>query len=616
MVLKIYIHMINYQQNFYIKLLSVALIIFSAKLLIIHNFGSQVPFFDQWGAEAANLYLPWLNNNLTLNHLFDPHNEHRIFFSRILSLSLLILNDGQWDPMFGMVVNALISTSTAIFLIIILNKLLEKKFQNIILFTICLIWSIPYGWGNIIASFQSAFYIMLLFTIAICWGLLLHDNFSLKWWIGATLAFLITFTIASGFLILLVIFVIKAYLILIDTGNRKYHLPTLFLIIASIIISLLLIVRVSHHEVLIANNITEFMLTFSKSLAWPWVTHPFVSLLLYLPFLVFVFRMLWLRQKPSKAELFVLALGGWVILQSASIAYARGAGGMTPVSRYMDILALGIIINLLSLIFISSNLPRWTNPYLNIYSILWKFLIIFGIGNLVMVSSWPGMQLRNQNYNEYSKNIREFIRTSKLETLQKPNIIPHPNAEFLASLLSNPKLRAILPHRLAIPPILQSDNSITFIKNGFYPTTEKYLNETTLGSYSKIGNPNVGKFVSKTIKSEHSFIEISVAGYLGKQGLSLQLIIDGQEKPINIIPPELAGKSWVSCYIPVPKQPFKLVATDNRPDLWFAFAMPRNLGKLSFTTIKIFEYKWFFLLIGISLLFISFYPQYYQYSKE
>ena len=74
--------MINYQQNFYIKLLSVALIIFSAKLLIIHNFGSQVPFLDQWGAEAANLYLPWLNNNLTLNHLFGPHNEHRIFYGK------------------------------------------------------------------------------------------------------------------------------------------------------------------------------------------------------------------------------------------------------------------------------------------------------------------------------------------------------------------------------------------------------------------------------------------------------------------------------------------------------------------------------------------------------
>ncbi|EDN65217.1 hypothetical protein BGP_6529 [Beggiatoa sp. PS] len=49
-----------------------------------------------------------------------------------------------------------------------------------------------------------------------------------------------------------------------------------------------------------------------------------------------------------------------------------------------------------------------------------------------------------------------------------------------------------------------------------------------------------------------------------------------------------------------------MVAIDNNPDFWFAFAMPRSLGVLSFVTIKLLEYGWIVLLMGISLLFAIF----------
>jgi len=606
--------MLTEKRLFYTKLFAIALVIFGARLWVIYNFGSSIPFWDQWGAEAANLYLPWLNGNLTFNHLFGPHNEHRIFFTRILSLLLLVLNERQWDPLFGMIVNASLSTLTAVFLIVILNNLLGKAVQNVVILIVGLLWSIPYGWGNIIASFQSQFYIMLLFTLILLWGILLHENFSFKWWIGVIFALLAIFTVASGFFILLVLIVLKLYLIAIDIGKRRSHLPTLLVSIAITSFSLMLIVRVSHHEVLIANNITEFMLAFGKALAWPWVTYPFVSLVLYLPFLTLVFRTLWLRRKPSDAELFVLALGGWVILQAASMAYARGVGGAVPASRYMDILALGVIVNLLSFFFISQScyaLPRWVKPYINTYAALWKFLVILGIGGLMVMGSWPHIQQRSWHYGEQLKNTREFIRTGELSTLQKPHIIPYPHPGPLASWLANSQLRAILPHSLAVPTLLKShQNDSTFVANGFYPTTGKYLNEITLGSYNTKGDKAIGRFESTSIKMEHSFIEIPVAGYLGEKDLTLQLVVEGQAEPIVIMPPKLAKEGWIPCYVRTPNQPFKLVAIDNNPNRlgWFAFAMPRSLGTLSFLTIWILERGWIFLLMGFSLLFIIFCP--------
>jgi hypothetical protein len=598
------------KRAFYIKLFAVALVILGARLWLIQNFGSSIPYWDQWDGEAARVFLPWLNGNLTFNHLFAVHVDHRIFFTRILSLSLLVLNERQWDPLLEVVVNALLSTSTAVLLILMLNRLLGRAFQNLILITVAVLWSVPYAWENTLAGFQSQFYMMLLFTLITLWGLL-HDNFSFKWWIGVILALSAIFTVASGFLILLVLIVIKLYLIAIDTGNRRSHLPTLFVSIIITVISIMLLTEVAHHASLQASNVTEFMLAFGKPLAWPWVTHPFASLVLYLPFLALVFRTLWLRRKPSHAELFVLALGGWVILQAASMAYARGIGGRIPASRYMDILALGVIVNLLAFHFISQSwygLPGWLKPYVNTYASLWKILVVAGIGGLTVMGSWPHIQQRSLQYAEQIKNTREFIRTGKLSTLQKPHLhIPYPKPKRLAGLLSNPQLRAILPHTLTVPSLLQSSQSnSSFVVNGFYPTTGRYQNETTLGSYNNLGNKATGRFESTPIKLERSFMEIPVAGYLGQEGLKLQLVVEGQPEPIAIIPPKLARQSWVSCYVRTPNQPFKLVAIDQRTDQfgWFAFAMPRSLGSLSFITIWILEHGWMIFIIGIALLSI------------
>ena len=47
--------------------------------------------------------------------MFGLHNEHRIFFSRVLALDLLVLN-GQWDPRLQQVVNAGLQSVIAVLL--------------------------------------------------------------------------------------------------------------------------------------------------------------------------------------------------------------------------------------------------------------------------------------------------------------------------------------------------------------------------------------------------------------------------------------------------------------------------------------------------------------------
>lgn len=598
-------------QPFYLKLLAVAFVIVSAKLWLIHNFGSSVPFWDQWDAQGSFLFLPWLNDTLTFSDLLAPHNEHRIFFTRLLNLFLMVVNDNQWDPLVEVLVNACLSTFIAVILIVIFNQSLEKGIRDLELLAIVLLGSIPYAWENTLSGFNSQFYLMLLLTLLALWGLL-QQNFSVKWWAGAICALLAYFNVASGFFIAVVIIILKLYLIAIDKNNRRSHLPTLLICAVITAISVMLLVKVPGHDVFKAHSVTDFLLTFSKSLAWPWIIYPWLSLILYLPLLALVLRIVWLRRYPSPAELFILALGGWVILQAASMGYVRSTSGSAPASRYMDILALGIVVNLLAGYFITQpwyGLTSWIKMVFYVFASFWQVLVVIGLVGLTVVS-WPAIQQKQFQSVEQLKNTREFIRTGQLSSLQNKPIlhIPYPNPNRLADLLANPKLRNILPHTLTVPSLLQAEQpNSPFVADGFYPTTGKYQNEITLGSYNNLGNQAIGRFESTSLQYQRSFLEIPVAGYLGEKDLTLQLVVTGQTQPIIIKPPQLARESWVSCYIRTPSHPFKLIAIDNNPNLWFAFAMPRSLGWLSFISIRILEHAQTLLILSLFWLGMIFY---------
>lgn len=593
------------KQLFYFKLMSATLVILGIQLWLAYHFGNKTPFWDQWDTQAASLFIPWLDGTWSWSDLWAPHNEYRIAFRRVLYLFLLIFNEQQWSISLEMLVTALLYSLLAVMLIIILNNLLGSSAQNWILVSITLLWSLPLGWETILNGFQSLYVHILLFNLITLWGLLLHDNWSWQWWLGVTCVLLASLTVAASFFILLVIIVLKFYLLVVDTNNRPSHLPTLFISIGMVAVSLMLVAKVPGHATLQASNISEFLVSFGKALAWPWITYPWLSLILYLPFLALTFRILWLKRRPAKAELFVLALGGWVILLAIAMGYARGHGGVGPASRYMDILAFGIVVNLASLYLMTQpwyGLADWLKPYFNVLACFWKVVVVVGLGGLTIMWAWPAIQHKQLQNNQQLQHTRDFIHTGQLRVLQnKPRQhIPYPNPNRLASLLTNPKLRSILPHTMTVPSVLQSNlEQSTFVANGFYPTTGRYQNETVLGSYNRLGNSAIGQFESIPLQFKHSFIEIPVGGYLGEKNLKLQLVVEGQPEPIIIRPPRLAKESWVSCYVRTPQRSFKLVAIDNNPQLWFAFAMPRSLGRWSLISIWILERGWILFLLGI-----------------
>ncbi|ALG68823.1 hypothetical protein [Beggiatoa leptomitoformis] len=592
---------------FWLKLLACGLLIFGTKLWLIQQFGSSVPYWDQWDSLAADLFLKWSENHFSVGQLFSPHNEHRIVFSRLLALSLFAFNQGQWQPLLEAIASAGLATLVAIIAGLLLRRVVKNQ-DGLLLLWITVLWILPFGWENTLAGFQSAFYFMLLFSFIALWGLILHPAYQWQWWTGALLGFFAFFNVASGLLIFVAILGVKGYLFWTDKTQRLQHFPTIMLCLIILCLEFALLVPVAHHAVLKAQDISQFLLTFGKSLAFPAITHPFFSFFAFFPFTFLVLRLLWLRRPLTMNTLLVITLGIWVILQAAGISYARGAGGALPASRYMDILAIGILVNLLAFYLLH---PAKESKKLSIYFYsffsLWLLATVFNMSGLIQQNSIPALIHKRDNSLLQIQNVRAFLQTNNINTLIGKEI-PYPSAERLATLLSNPTIRQFLPPSLQGFQLLTSSqtNNNPFVINGFYPTAGQYQAENVLGSYNQTGNVAQGTFISESLTLQQNVIEIAVTGYLGETGLRLGLWGEGDSEPQWITPQQLARETWVTYQLPNPKKPFKIIAVDENPNYWFAFAMPRGLGIGSLWAAWLLTHAYLIIALGLSLLLIPF----------
>jgi hypothetical protein len=96
-----------------VLIVSLFLIIVGARAVVINYAGNATPYADEWDGEAANLLEPYLKGVLTIGDLFHAHNEHVIFFTRLLTLAIFNLS-GYWDVVLQMIANAILDAATVV----------------------------------------------------------------------------------------------------------------------------------------------------------------------------------------------------------------------------------------------------------------------------------------------------------------------------------------------------------------------------------------------------------------------------------------------------------------------------------------------------------------------
>ncbi|MEI7824732.1 MAG: hypothetical protein WCI01_05490 [Chlorobiaceae bacterium] len=459
--------------------LAFVFIVFGAKAIIISNFGSSIPFWDQWDAQADSLYRPWLLGSRHWMDLFASHNEHRIFTTRALSLLLLYLNKGVWDPMFEMYVNAMLHTVALLFLLFLMQKGLERGTKFAFFFFASLLFAVPFGYENTLAGFQSQFYFLLLFSFIFLWAIIQFHTAPKRWFPVLVFSALLSFfSLASGALTIAA--GVGTLVIRWLCGIQRTRATLLLIILLSLACAAAIYFTpiIPRHAALKAKSLLDFVIDILRATGGG---------LLYFPVVLFLIRHFQNIRSATGHSWFVVALCLWVTGQIFAIAYGRSSWILT--SRYLDLFAIGILLNGYCLLFMLQG-EESVELLIN-KAFIW-FVFVAACLGLIFPSMIKAIESKNAACLRNEDNVRGYLTTRDYTFLQKAPYeeIPYDDAVRLKSLLDNKTISSILT------PAVNSNNTRNGL--GFYGKTSRTV-FSVIGSFLLF--TGIGLFMAELIKS-------------------------------------------------------------------------------------------------------------------
>lgn len=426
-----------------------ALFVLTAKLIIIYVYGNATPYWDQWDAEADNLYRPLLEGKLTWVDLLAAHNEHRIFTTRLLAILLLKINNGVWNPLLQMQVNAFLHVTSLIILLFYTSKTLSTNQRNVLIVFCATAFAIPFGWENTLAGFQSQFYFLLGFSFLYLWIMATSETYTIKWWLGVIIGILCPLSLASGAISILAGVLILTFRRFVGKEKSEVAITAIVILIAIAMGGILLTPVVPGHAALKAQSVIQFLHALIDIFSWPTNQLWFGFIITHTPLLLLCFRILRNPDYRSPSLLFIASVSFWLLGQFLSIAYGRAAD--VTASRYLDLFAIGLVINFVALGIIFNNSKPNHKKFIIGYWILWIVVILSGFASSIKELGHD-LKFKHDSSLEQEKNVRNYLCSGNIMQLEdKPYLnIPYPNPDRLKSLLDNPIIRSILPGNIYV----------------------------------------------------------------------------------------------------------------------------------------------------------------------
>jgi hypothetical protein len=309
---------------------------------------------------------------------------------------------------------------------------------------------------------------------------------------------------------------------------------------------------------------------------------------MWLPMLALVAVRVRGRTSTTAIDRFVVALGAWVALQAAAIAYGRGAGGAIPDGRYQDFFSIGFVANAiaLGLVVVSGTQERTSARHLAMAGLVMWFAVAAAGLDARVDHALIEVNASQRFWDIGTQNVRRLVSTRDVTKFigRRPPDIPYPDAQSLATVLLDAYIRRILPPAVRQPLHLEprSITNAAFAPDGAYPIVPHDPLAHVWGSYTAQGNPAFGQFESQPIECQlGGYLQFTVSGYIGmkRQRLAIQDLRTGRESEVKpSVPPK---EDWLHAVVACPAHPFAVVADDARSDYWLAFREPVELGRLS-----------------------------------
>jgi hypothetical protein len=588
------------------------LVVFSARLLLVRENPVTVPHWDQWDIEASWLFVPYQEDGLSWRMMFSLANEHRVFFTRLLALDLLVVN-GQWDPRLQQVVDAALHALNAVLLVAIFWLANQRRRLDLLVFIGALCFAPPFAWENILLPIQSAAYLLVLFTIL---SLALTTTYPVgtrSWLLGWICAGCALFTFASGIFVPVAIMAIALLKIIADRqGWRDFAANAV--LAAGLAVSGLAMMSspIAHHAPLKARTIAEFAGSLGHNLSWPWIHYRWLSVAMWLPVTALLVAAIWRRGKTTTLERLVVGLACWVVLSAAAIAYGRGAGAAIPATRYMDYLSLGLLANTMALVAAVERAGAGQAIRRVALAGLAGWLIWVSVGvdqlsrrSLDELMVWRGF------FANHVVNLRRATASGDFAPLmlQAPlSGLPYPDPARLTTLLQDAYIRQILPAVVRAPARVEPQVATNgaFVLQGPGLSVPHDPVARAWWSLSGEGRKTVGRLESEPMAcGSGPRLRFQVAGYLGWPGqyLAVRELSTGRELPVQ--PDQLARDRWQDVVVSCPAGPFAVIAVDDSPDSWFGFREPVEIGRASVAIESMIANSREMLLVALALAVLA-----------
>ncbi|WP_414663857.1 hypothetical protein [Horticoccus sp. 23ND18S-11] len=622
------------------------LLIVGAKWATFDRYGSPMPDWDQWDAEALQLLVPWYEKDHFLQHLFTPHNEHRVVLTKLQNLGLTVLN-GQWDSRLEAATNALLHAAIAVAFWLCARRWVAVRWHTALFLLAFALFGFPLAWQNILGGFHSQQFWLLGLSFGAIVTLPFARTGSGRWWFGLGCAILVLGSMGSGMLASAVVFMVVAWRLLRRETTLRAAWLTLLLTAALVAIGLITRVEVDYHQKLKATTVHDFVFSCLRSLEWPLRDRDWAGAIVWLPWVIAAWRVTRApRDQPDAAGVspsppagsqtgqVIVALGGWVLVQIVATAYARGAGADYPASRYMDTLAFGAMANGAALAWLLS-IARGegdTAPRLARYAVALAWLIAVGLGLRAILEINLRYELPDARkyYNKAEGHMRRYLATNDRKQLAHPDI-PFPSADGLVDRLARPSLRALMPLPVrapltmarataATPSLAETFRANTAIdvdiehppRLGLSPATPPLDYTTTHGSFAPAGD---GGTATGTWRSEPltapigGWLKFETAGDLGVPGAGVSLrLLDPQTGRVlsEVAPTKRPGDTWRAAYVRAPHGPFVIAANDESSRAWLAFSPPVEMGVWSYRAWQLTKHGLLIMYVtaGVTLLLL------------
>ena len=576
------------------------LVVVAAKWATFDRFGSPMPDWDQWDAEASALLVPWLEGDPGfLGQLFAAHNEHRVVLTKLQALALTLAN-GQWDARLEAVVNAALHGLVAWGLWGLAARRWAGRPLVLVWLVLAVFTGLPLGWQNVLGGFHSQQYWLLGLSIATVALLPFARAGSARWWAGTAAAALALFSMGSGLLAAAAAGGLVAVRWARRETTARDALATLAVATVVVGAGWLLRVKVPWHEGMQVRTAADFLASIVHSLQWPWRERDWAAVVLWVPWTLVACGRLRPRARgeaPHRRDdhaLLVTGLGGWVLLQVAATAYARGAGGGYPASRYMDTLALGVVANALALLHLHAGTrPRAVRGL----GLLWLGVLAAGLPPLVRDTFATDLRDARNYYRKAEGYLRRYLATGDAAHLIPPDV-PYPSVQGLVDRLTIPSLRAVLPVPLRTPATLSPENPDQTVfrvndargwttpdapRQGLSPNTAALDYGVTWGSHGPRGPAERGNWRSGILPVPAGrWLRFETAGQPGAAGVALELRAADDDRVLaRIVPSREPGDHWRAADVRAPAVRYRMVARDESEQHWLAFSGPVEMGGLS-----------------------------------